>query len=895
MIAAARAGTGAGLVVTGEPGIGKSALLAYAGQRAADARVLRAAGTEAESALAFSALHQLLYPVLDRVPRLPEPQSGALGAALGLAAGGTFDRFLVAVATLTLLSDLAAERPVVCLVDDLQWVDRASAEVLAFVARRLVHEPVALFAAVRSGEDGDPVTGAGLDELRLTGLPAAEAGELLGDRPVPPGVRDRLVAATGGNPLALIEVPGTLTDRQLAGYDPLPDPLPLAGELEQVFAARLGAYGPGARTLALLCAAEGPGHLAVIRRAARSLGVDPAPLETGELAELVRADGPAVAFPHPLMRSAVYHGASPADRRAAHAALADAHTDDAGADRRAWHRAQAATGPDEAVAAELADAAGRTLRRSGHVAAAAALERAAGLSPSAAARAHRLAGAAEASWLGGDTARARDLIDRAEREPAAGADRLRLRYLRGTIELRGGVVTDALAILLPAAAEAAETDPRLSLRMLVVAAEAAFHTSDADATREIDRLMARLPAIGDARDDVLVRLFLSVAPISRGERPASLPGDIVRAERLDDPHLLVRAGGVAFAWGDGALARRLRAKGEARARTLGAAGTLAWALWYRANDEMFHGRYARAEALADEGYHLARETAQPNLGWQHRATLTALAAVRGRVEEARRLGDEVITQAGANRLTTAVATARGALGRLELAQGDGPAAVAHLMAMHALMATSHHAVALTVIPDLIEALVRAGDPERGRDLFARYLAPVDDASPAHARALAARARALLCDGPDAGRWFEEALGRHAETDTPLDRARTGLLYGEYLRRDRQRTEARAALRTALETFERLDAAVWLPRTRSELRATGETARRADPDALNRLTPQEVQVAHAVARGATNRATAAQLFISPRTVDDHLRKIYRKLEITSRTELVRLMLDRDTAP
>ncbi len=413
LLSRARAGQGGGLLLRGEPGIGKSALLRYAGEAAGDAWVLVAAGAAAESDLAYATAHQLIRPLLSRLDGLPAPQAAALGVALGLRAGPRApDPFLVSLAVLTLLSD--AGRPVLCLVDDVQWMDRPSAGVLAFVVRRLREEPIVVLAADRLDRDrhlndffsrtvlGDSLMTAGLPERRLAGLEPDAAAALLTQRSgttLAPGVRDALLRAADGNPLALTELPGTLRPAQLAGTEPLPEPLPLAGELERVFAARVSQLEPGARTLLLLCACSG--RRPAITRAATTLGVDPADLN--RLRGLVRIEDAAVVFAHPLIRSAVYYQATPAERRAAHAALAGWED----ADRRAWHLARAASGTDERAAAELERSAGRTLRRSGYGAAAAALERAAELSPAQDGRSRRLAAAADAAWHGSDTARVR--------------------------------------------------------------------------------------------------------------------------------------------------------------------------------------------------------------------------------------------------------------------------------------------------------------------------------------------------------------------------------------------------------------------------------------------------------------------------------------------------------
>jgi DNA-binding CsgD family transcriptional regulator len=892
LLQAAGTGRGGALLLHGEPGIGKSALLACARQRAHGMRVLNASAAEAEATLAYATLHQLLRPVLHLVGQLPGPQAQALRVALGLELGEAPDRFLVSLATLTLLAEVAGERPVLCLLDDAHWADPPTLEVIAFVVRRLEADAVAVLAAVREGR-GHVLQAAGIRQLRLTGLPPSAAATVLeeqcGARLAPP-VRDALVRATDGNPLALIELPRTLTPDQLSGRQPLPDPLPVAEALEQVFLERVRFRGPELRTLLLLCAAEGSGSLAAIRRAAQTLGVDDLVPALPELSELLRSEGSAVVFRHPLMRSAVYHDAGPAQRRAAHLALAGALAGQEGeADRRAWHLAQAALGPDEDVADELERSAGRALRRSGHAAATLALERAADLSLADEGRARRLVAAADAAWRGGDAPRCRALLDRAERlGPAEPALRLRARYLRGLMELRSGIPADALAVLLAGAAKAVEVDADLALELLGAAGEAGFQAGDQDATLEIRRLMASLPAGDGSGRFLLVRLYLSVSPMTRGEAPASLHDDFAGLEDLDDPDLLARAGGMAFGLGEYELARRLRTRSVARARALGAAGTLAWALRSLALDEVFRNRYVWAEACAAEGCRLALETGQPNLACQHKAVLAEVAGLRGREQEARRLTEEVLAESAGRGLHGTVAMVRRAQGELALAGGDPQEAIANLEALWEAP-SGQRGVAFAAIPDLVEAAVHAGRPELVAKRVPAYVSWAETSGAREAGALSARSRALLSAGEDADRLYQEALRLHPATERPLDRARTALLYGEHLRRERRRVDARGQLRSALEIFARLGAVRWEERARNELRATGERARRRDPGSLDRLTQQELQVVRAVSQGATNREAAAQLFISPRTVDHHLRSVFRKLGIRSRAELVRAAL------
>ena len=426
--------------------------------------------------------------------------------------------------------------------------------------------------------------------------------------------------------------------------------------------------------------------------------------------------------------------------------------------------------------------------------------------------------------------------------------------------------------------------------MLAEAGECAFQAGDEGAAREIAALLAVLPDSGDPRDALLAGLYRSVGAVPRDEAPT--PSGLSGLEELDDPDLLARAGGMLHGLGRPALARRLRVKAVARARALGAAGTLAWALRSLALDEIDYGRFAWAGAYAAEGLQLALEAGQPNLACQHRAFLAEIAAVRGPEAEARRLGREVLAEATERGLRGTVALARRALIQLALATGRPDEALVQLEAMWMLGAVVHRGLARHSVPDLVEAAVRAGRPELGAERLPRYLSWAEAAGSAEAGALAARSRALLAGPDEADALFEESLRLHAVTDQPMQQARTALLYGEHLRRHRRRVDARGYLHLAADAFERLGAACWAQRARDELRATGETVRRrrGEGQDIDRLTHQELQVARAVSQGLTNREAAAQLFISPRTVDHHLRGIYRKFGITSRAELVLLAED-----
>jgi DNA-binding CsgD family transcriptional regulator len=879
LLARANGGEGGALVLRGEAGIGKSALLEHA-RSCADAggmHVLRATGVEGESAMAYATLHQLLRPELERLPQLPEPQARALRQAFGLEAGDAPDRFLVSVAALTLLSDAAGERHVLCLVDDAHWADVSSAAALTFVARRLEAEPIAMLLALRDAPDLPPDTG-GLPELRLGGLDPGDASALLDERwpGLGPAVRRGLVASCGGNPLALIETPHELSAAQLAGRTSLDDPAPPAARLEQALLQRVRTRDPAARWLLLVVAADGSGQLGAIRAAAELLGLEAMLLEAAQLTDLVTIDGAAVAFRHPLLRSAVYHDAGAVERREVHRALAHV-AGESEPERRAWHLARAIEGPDAEVADELERSAARTLRRSGHAAASSALERAADLSPRETDRARRLAAAADAAWRGGDTGRASALLDAAERIGALDrTTRLDVRQLRGSIEMRAGSPEEGARLLTGTAAEAVELDPARAVPLLAAALCATYHAGDHASFARLVAISSRLPPSGQPIGDLLPR----AAPDGGA--------DLARLEELDEPVLLVLASDLALGLGDFELSRRLRRRAVTRARALGAAGSLAWALEDLTLEELSHGQLTLAEAYAQEGRRLALEAGYRNCACRHLAHLAQLAALRGHEEETRRLAGEVLSEAVPRQLGREAASAHAALGLLAVGAGRASEALDRLEPVWSPGALPRHdGVAVASTPDLVEAAVRAGRPERCRDRLEPYLTWAEESPSAGTRAVAARCRALLASDAEAERHFLEALRLHRGCERPVESARTELLYGEHLRRERRRLDARPHLRSALETFERLGLAGWAARAGAELRASGESARGPGPSAMERLSPQELQIVRAVAEGATNREIAAQLFISPRTVAYHLRNVFARLGISSRGELIRL--------
>jgi DNA-binding CsgD family transcriptional regulator len=892
LIAGAGSSQSGALVVRGDPGLGKSALLGYAIERAARMRVLRAVGIEAESELAFAALHQLVRPTLDLLTRLPEPQATALGGALGLSRVSVQDRFLIGVGVLSLLAEAAEDGPLVCVVDDAQWLDRPSADALTFAARRFEAEGVVLLFAARDGELRR-FEAPGLGELRLARLDAEAAGALLAEH-VPTAlsgeVRERLVANAGGNPLALIELAGLLSDEQLAGRAPLPDPLPPSAEIERVYLERARGLAPAAQTLLLLVAADDTGSLATIFEAAATLGIEPDALEPAEAAGLVRAFDGQVEFRHPLVRSTLYRDATFGQRQAAHRALAGALDGEQDADRRAWHRAAASPGPDDEVAEELEQTARRAQRRSGFAAAARALERAAELSKEGDRRGRRLVAAARNAWLAGGPEQALALLDRADGLVADGLVRADISHLRGTIGLRCGVPAEAATILAAGAAEVSPLAPAKAIEMLVEAAQAASYAGDAAQIVEFGRRASALLEDDDPDERFTVDVIVGIGSLLAGDAASGVPllrEALALAAGFQDPSRLVHAGACAGYLGEEATEHELYGRAAARARETGAVAMLPYVLEFLARAEAVDGRYAAAAAHASEGLGLARETGQQNSVCHLHASLALIAALRGREEECRSHAAEALALATARGLGYQAALADWALARLDLSLGKPEEALVRLAELAAAgPGESHPFVKLVSTPELVEAAVRAGQTGAAQAALVEFERFARETAPPWTLALVARCRGLLSAGGAAERHFKEALQRHGEGARPFDRARTELIFGEFLRRDGRRKEARLHLRAALDAFERLGAAAWAERARVELRASGETARERDPSTADRLTPQEQQIVRFVAEGSTNKQVAAQLFLSPRTVDHHLRNVFLKLGISSRSELIR---------
>jgi DNA-binding NarL/FixJ family response regulator len=899
LLEAARASRSGALVIRGEAGIGKSALLADARDRAEDMHVLNAGGVESESELPFAGLHQLLRPALHLIDGLPGPQAAALNGALGLGDRGGEDRFLISVACLTLLSDLAERRPVLCLVDDVHWLDTPSADALLFVARRLEAEGIVMLMAARDG-DAPRFEARDLPELGLRGLDAEAAGAVVAraaDQGLAPSVCDSLVERAGGNALALVELPAALTAGQLAGTESLPEALPLTRGVERLFLERVRLLPEPTQLLLLIVAADDSGLLTPVVRAAETLGVTPESLSAAERVGLVSAQGLRLDVRHPLVRSAIYQAASSSERRAAHLALADAFSGELESDRRAWHRAAAAVGPDPEVAAELESASERARRRSGHAAAAAALERASELSPDPPSAARRLVIAADAAWHAGQPDRALALLDRADPEVSDPPLRAQLDHLRGVIEFRRGSLSHAGAMLMAAAEAIAPHDPRKALELLFDAANTGVDSGDYARVGEAGRLAAALPRSEDDDFTFLAGLLVGVGSLIEGKTTEHVPLVLEVVERADDfdqPRWLVWAAIGAGAVGDLPRGAALLRRAAALARASGAVDALTLVLLAGAVEGIVAGRYEVA-AEAEEGLALAHDAGLDNSASIYRAVLAWFAAVQGRDEDCRRLAAEAAEHARAAGLGLANSLAEWAFALVDLSAGRADEAASRLGALAASPpGTSHPYIVLMSTPDLVEACVRAGRDDEARAALAVIEGFAQPGAPTWALALAARCRALCATGDAARDGFAEALALHAGGGRRFDLARTELLSGEQLRRERRRTEAREHLRAATEAFDSLGAVPWAERARSELRASGETARKRDPSTVDQLTPQELQISRFVSDGLTNKEIAAQLFLSPRTIDSHLRNVFAKLGITSRMQLARMPLGAEDA-
>ncbi len=894
LVDGARHGRGGALVVSGEAGAGKSTLLQAARPDLADLLTLHTQGVESEAPLPFAALQRLLQPLRPLVDRLPPPQARALRVVLGEELGDGIDRFLAFLATLNLLAEAAAEQPVLAIVDDAHWLDDASAAALLFVARRLQQEPVALVFGVREGDARTIDTG-DLPTLRVSRLGLSAALDLLRERTgdeVSSEVAAQLVAGTGGNPLALTELCGVLTPDQLRGRAPLPQRLPVTRTLERVFLDRARRLTRDAQRLLLVAATDDSGRIAVVLGAGAEIGLSSDALAELESSGLLQAQDDLVQLRHPLVRSAVYSAATTVERREAHAALATVLTHEEDADRRAWHRAASVDEPDASVVAELEAAAVRAEQRGGHEAASSAWVRAAELSSVPADRGQRLHRAAQAAWLAGRPARARPLADAtlaAVSDPVLHSDVVRL---RARIEWNTGSTRLGHRMVLEGARDVAPYDADRARELALFAAALASFGGDSGIGIDAAQFAA-LPERPTGRQACCAEILLSLRA-SADSRWAEAAQTARRAREaaaqleLGDQDLLPNLAIAAMQVGDHATAGTCHQQMLTRGRDAGAVFIVLYALTRLPWTGIPTGDWSGAALQATEAASLAEHTGQPGLLAAPLCWSLLIAAYRG---------DDAYDDLW-SRIDPLLRSSE--LGTLKLLIRDVThwargvrASPRSAAAFHHLAQISHHTTQRLAAVDRVEAAVHADQMQTAR-LWAEDLQRFADCTgQPWALAAALHGRAVLAgrsgdDGTDA--LFDSALAVHAETDRPFDRARTQLAYGEHLRRARKRVASRDHLRAALETFEDLRAAPWSERAAQELRASGETTRKRDVSTMTDLTAQELQVAHLVRRGLTNKEVAAHLFVSPRTVDFHLRNVFAKTGVTSRVELARLALD-----
>src|SRR5579859_6352421 len=902
LIDAVRAGESQALVLVGEAGVGKTALLDYVAGHASGCRVIHAMGVQSEMELAFAGLQQLCKPLLDHLDRLPGPQRGALATAFGLSAGPAPDRFLVGLAVLGLLSDAAGEQPLIGLVDDQQWLDHASAQALGFAARRLEAEPVGLVFAARQPSDHV----AGLPELVIGGLREDDARALLDSvltGPLDARVRDRIVAETRGNPLALLELPRGLTPAELAGGFGFAGATPVPGRVEDSFRRRVQALPDQSRRLLLVAAADPTGDPGLVWRAAALLGIGAGAAAPATEAGLVEF-GTWVAFRHPLVRGAVYRSASPLQRQDVHRALAEVTDPGADPDRRAWHRAQAAAGPDEDVAGELERSAGRAQARGGLAAAASFLERAAVLTPEPVRRAQRLLAAARTKRDAGALEAALGLLVAAEAGPPDPLRTAEVEYLRGQIATQQRRSSDGARLLLSAARRLERLDAALARETYLEALAVAVWAGDlarpggvraaAEAARAapptpgpprvadilLDALALRLTEGYAAAASTMARalkLFLALdagpdLEADRGLWIAGLPASQMVAQELWD----------AEPW------HALSAQRVQFARDTGALVLLQFGLNFLVVPHLLAGELATAARLIEEDRLVAEATGNPPIAY----TAMALAAWRGEEGPAAELIEVTMQEAtarGQGRLVSLADYASAVLGN-----GLGRHAAARDAAWRAFQ-RDPVGYGPFLVPELAEAASRTGDMKLVRAAL-DWLSERTAVTPTDwSLGIQARVQAFLRGGGDAERLYRESIDRLGRTRLSAELARSHLLYGEWLRRERRRADAREQLRTAYAMLDAMGIGAFAERARRELAATGETARKRTVEARGQLTAREAQIARLARDGLSNPEIGARLFISARTVQYHLGKVFAKLGIGSRSQLDRaLPADPDTA-
>jgi DNA-binding CsgD family transcriptional regulator len=886
LVRAVRVGQSRALVVRGDPGVGKTVLLEYLAGGAADTgcQVARAVGVQSEMELAFAGLHQLCAPLLDRAERLPGPQRDALQTAFGLAAGPPPDRFFVGLAVLSLLSGVAGERPLICLIDDEQWLDQASAQALGFVARRLVADPVGMVFAAR--EPGAEL--AGLPELEVTGLREEDARTLLEGAlaaPLDEQVRDLIIAETHGNPLALLELPRGLTTAELAGGFGLPAAGPLAGRIEDSYRRQLDALPDQTRQLVQLAAADPSGDQYLVWRAAGRLGIAVQAAAPAEEAGLVDF-GPQVRFRHPLARSVAYRSASFAYRRQMHEALAEVTDPVTDPDRRAWHRAQAAAGPDEEVAAELERCAGRAQARGGLAAAAAFLGRSVALTADPSRRAERILAAAMASMQAGAFGKALELLATADAGPLDEFQHARVDLMRGTIAFSSGYGSDGPPLLLKAARRLEPFDLELARETYLTAWHAAVnrgHSAGGDVLPEICRAIRALPPPpGPPR--LLDLLLDGLALLGTGVRAAAIPTlqraanahtDMSAEDALRWASISSEANAAVWDY-EGMLA--ISERQVQLVRDAGALALLPQLLSSLGIATAWIGDFARTASLiveADEVAAAIGSTLAPYAEMR-------LRSLQGKEAEASALIAHAIEHAATGGQGLAATSAHWDAAVLYNGLGRYEEAVS--AARQATSDTFEPWIFMWALPELVEAAAREGDAELARDAIARLAETTQPCGTDWALGVEARSRALLSDTAAADELYREAIERLGRTRIRPELARAHLLYGEWLRREGRRIDAREQLRTAYDMLAAIGMEAFAERARRELNATGDNVRQRSAETVTTLTAQEALIADLARDGLTNPEIGTRLFLSARTVQYHLHKTFTKLGISSRREL-----------
>ncbi|MGD0927332.1 MAG: AAA family ATPase [Streptosporangiaceae bacterium] len=882
LVSAVRRGESRSLVLRGEAGIGKTALLEYLIASAPDLTVVRAVGVESEMELAFASLHQLCGPLLDRLDRLPPPQRQAMEIVFGKSAGAAPDRFLVGLAVLSLFAAVAEERPLLCVVDDAQWLDQTSGQTLAFVARRLLAEPVGIvFGAREPGEELRHVP-----ELEVQGVRNGDARALLSSAvrfKLDEAVRDRIVAETRGNPLALLELPHGLTPAQLAGGFGLLGAHALTGRIEESFVRRLELLSDDARRLLLVAAAEPVGDPLLLWRAAERLGIGPADAEAAE-AEGLLAIGGRVTFRHPLVRSAMYRSVAAEDRRAVHLALAEATDRETDPDRRAWHLAAAAAGPDEQVALELERSAGRAQARGGLAAAAAFLRRAVALTTDPARRAVRALAAAQASLLAGEFEAALGLAATAGAGPLDEFQRALADLLRAQVTFAAGLWSDAPPLLLKAARRLESFDLDLARETYLTAWGAAGLAEDVvarDVLVEICRAVRALPRPPAPRRprDLMLDGFALLITEGHAAAAPTLQRAVLAVANLPVEDVLrwgwMTVGASAAVWDhEGWLANCTRQ--VQIVRDAGALAALPIHLTYLGMAIVWTGDFAGAASLVAEIDSVAAVTGSRFPPY----VLLRLRALQGREGEASAAIASAIGEFGGQGTTALRAYWAAAVLYNGLARYDEAASAARRATTDAL----NHWIPTWVLPELVEAAARGGDAELARDAVERLAKTTQPCGTEFALGIEARCRALLSDGAAADELYREAIERLRRTRLRPEVARAHLLYGEWLRRENRRVDAREQLRRAHEMLVAIGMDAFAERARQELQATGEKVRKRTVETREDLTAQERQIARLAGDGLSNPEIAARLFLSSRTVEWHLRNVFTKLGIRSRREL-----------